>query len=436
MKTSTESTSLYPLLEETRNASFAMASLATERKNEALERFARLIEEHREFLLQQNELNCQEEKDGLEDSLYQRLVLGEEKLDALVQGMCDLAILEDPVGRILFSRRLAEGLVLEKESAPLGVIGIVFESRPDVIPQILSLALKSGNAVVLKGGAEALRSNQAFMTLVEKLNRAFDWLPEGWARLLTTREAFQEMLAYPELVDLVIPRGSSELVRRVMESTRIPVLGHTEGICHLFVHRKADMERAIPLVLDAKADYPAACNALETLLVDEPAAAVFLPAFAAAARQSGIRMKGCPATRTILPLVDEANEQDWRTEYGDLTLSIRVVDGVNEAVEHINRYGSHHTDGILTEDPAAREVFLSRVDSACVFSNASTRFSDGYRFGLGAEVGISTSRIHARGPVGLEGLVTYKYKLRGAGHTVSSFGKQKTPGSDLPGSGK
>ncbi|HUG43534.1 MAG TPA: glutamate-5-semialdehyde dehydrogenase, partial [Acidobacteriota bacterium] len=368
MKTSTEPTSLYPLLEETRNASFAMASLTTERKNESLEIFARLIEEHREFLLQQNELNCREEREGLEDSLYQRLVLSEKKLDALVQGMRDLVRLEDPVGRVLSRRKLAEGLVLEKESAPLGVIGIVFESRPDVIPQILSLALKSGNAVVLKGGAEALRSNQAFMTLVQKLNRACAWLPEGWARLLTTREEFQEMLAYPELVDLVIPRGSGELVRRVMEATRIPVLGHTEGICHLFVHRKADLQRALPLVLDAKTDYPAACNALETLLVDESVAAAFLPGFDAAARHAGIRVKGCPATRAILPLVDEADERDWRTEYGDLTLSIRVVAGLSDAVDHINRYGSHHTDGILTEDPAAREEFLRRVDSACVFS--------------------------------------------------------------------
>ena len=329
--------------------------------------------------------------------------------------------LTDPVGAIASRVQLDDGLVLERVSVPLGVIGIIFESRPDVIPQILSLILKSGNAVVLKGGKEAYHTNHAFMTLVEKLNNVCPVLPAAWAQLIDSREAVREMLAYPQYVDLVIPRGSNQLVQSVMAATQIPVLGHADGVCHLYVHPSASIEKAIPLIVDAKIQYPAACNALETLLVDSEVAGRFFPAFQHAAAAANLQLIGCEQTRTFIPEAQPASDDDWHTEYGDLRLSVKVVSGMDAAIAHINSYGSHHTDGILAADPAAIEIFLNAVDSASVFANASTRFADGFRYGLGAEIGISTAKTHARGPVGLEGLVIYKYKLRGTGQIVADY---------------
>jgi glutamate-5-semialdehyde dehydrogenase len=301
------------------------------------------------------------------------------------------------------------------------LIGIVFESRPDVIPQILSLILKSGNAVVLKGGREAVYSNNAFMKLVGDLNQRCAYLPEGWAALLDSREAVQAMLNYPQYVDLIIPRGSNQLVQSIMAATKIPVLGHADGVCHLYVHASANLKQATALAIDAKIQYPAACNALETLLVDEAIAAEFLPTFAEGARQANVVLRGCDQSQSILPDLEAATEADWRTEYGDLTLAVKVVSSLETAIAHINQFGSHHTDAIVAQDTAALERFMNAVDSACVFANASTRFADGFRFGLGAEIGISTAKTHARGPVGLEGLVIYKYKLRGNGQVVADY---------------
>ncbi len=409
------------LLRSSRQASYRMAVLGTDQKNAALEQFARLIEENADFLLEANRKDKAEQEGKISQALYQRLGLDQGKLKQLVQGIRDVVHLPDPAGQILSRTKLDEGLVLEKQTVPLGVIGIIFESRPDVIPQILSLILKSGNAVVLKGGSEALHSNRAFMALVEKLNAACPWLPESWASLVDSRQAVQEMLNYPQYVDLVIPRGSNELVQSIMAATKIPVLGHADGICHLYVHDAADIAKAVPLAVDAKAQYPAACNALETLLVEGKIADKFLPLFAKAAQKAGITLKGCNRTRQVLPDIQPATEEDWRTEYGDLTLSVKIVDSPDDAIAHINTYGSHHTDGILTENRDTAEDFVRRVDSASVFVNASTRFADGFRFGLGAEIGISTAKTHARGPVGLEGLIIYKYVLRGQGQIVASY---------------
>lgn len=415
------SSSIEERLRQSREASYALATLSTARKNEVLNAFASLIEAHADRLLAENAKDIEAQAGHISASMFQRLKLDRAKLAQLARGIRDVATLADPVGRVLARTKLDTGLILVKQSVPLGVIGVIFESRPDVLPQIVSLALKSGNAAVLKGGKEAVHSNRAFAELAETLNQQFPWLPHGWVQLLDSREDVQEMLGFPQYVDLVIPRGSNALVQSIMAATKIPVMGHADGVCHLYVHRPPDLSEGIRIAIDAKAQYPAACNALETLLVDAAIAPEFLPHFAQAANAAGIALKGCPLTRQVLPNIETATEEDWRTEYGDLTLSIRVVDHPEAAIAHINRYGSHHTDAILTSDPVVQESFLDSVDSACVFANASTRFADGFRFGFGAEVGISTSKTHARGPVGLEGLVIYKYKLRGTGQVVADY---------------
>jgi glutamate-5-semialdehyde dehydrogenase len=413
---------LEPVLKAAKNAFYTMATLTTAQKNQLLETFAAIMERNVDFLLTENRKDlAQAEQDGLAAMLYQRLKLDKGKIAQLVQGVRDLIKLPDPAGQILSATRLDDQLILEKQTVPLGVIGIIFESRPDVIPQILSLILKSGNAVVFKGGKEAQHSIAAFMELVGQLNCQCPELPAHWATMLDTREAIREILNYPQYVDLMIPRGSNQLVQSIMAATKIPVLGHADGVCHLYVHPSADLAQAVSLAVDAKAQYPAACNALETLLVDEAIAQAFLTAFAPAAKQAGITLRGCERTRRILPDAEAATEADWTTEYGNLTLSVKVLPSLEAAIAHINQYGSHHTDAILAQDSTVLECFLNAVDSACVFANASTRFADGFRFGLGAEIGISTAKTHARGPVGLEGLVIYKYKLRGNGQTVADY---------------
>ena len=411
------------LLREAKTAFYVIGALGAGVRNRALEAFAQLIERKQAYLLEENRKDLEENRGTLEESLYRRLVLDPPKLRDIVAGIRDIAASPDPIGHVLSRTRLDDGLILERVSVPIGVIAIVFESRPDVIPQILSLALKSGNAVVLKGGREARRSNHAFMQLVSDLNAGMPELPAGWAQLVDTREGFRELLRNPDYVDLVIPRGSNQMVREIMDSTKIPVLGHAEGVCHQYIHHRADLAKAVRLAIDSKAQYPAVCNAMETLLVDAGVAAGFLPAFRAEAERQGVRLRlrGCARSRNILPGIEAATETDWKTEYGNLTLAVRVVDSLEDAIDHINRYGSHHTDGIVTEDAQAREAFLSRVDSATVISNASTRFADGFRFGLGAEVGISTLKVHARGPVGVEGLTIYKYVLRGHGEVVADY---------------
>lgn len=401
-----------------RAASWRLAQLTTAQKNQALAALAEALDTHGPDLLQANQRDLQEQAGKLSSPLYQRLKLDAAKLATLRQGCRDLMALPDPVGRVLLRNSLAPDLVLERVTVPLGVLAVIFESRPDVVPQILGLALKSSNALILKGGHEALNTHHAFRGLLRTLAQTCPFLPADWALLIDTREEVHEILQMEESIDLVIPRGSNEMVRKIQQATRIAVLGHADGICHLYVDEKCDIEMAVRLAINAKVQYPSACNALETLLVAAPVAGEFLPRFAAEAATYPVEIRGCGRTRAFLPDCILATEQDWHTEYGDLRLSIRVVGGVDEAIDHINHYGSHHTDTIVTADSNSAAHFLQAVDSACVFHNASTRFADGFRFGLGSEVGISTSKLHARGPVGLEGLVTYKYKLHGHGQTV------------------
>ncbi|MCE2931325.1 MAG: glutamate-5-semialdehyde dehydrogenase [Vampirovibrionales bacterium] len=409
-------------LAQGKNAFLQMACLSCEEKNISLERLATLIEENQDAILDANDRDLAENKDALDNALYQRLKLDAGKLKQVVQGIRQLVKLDDPAGKVLATTELDDGLILTKRAVPLGLIGIIFESRPDVMPQILSLILKSGNAVVFKGGKEAKHSNQAFMdAVIHPLTAELDFLPEGWASLMESREDVQAMLNYPQYVDLVIPRGSNQLVQSIMEKTRIPVLGHADGVCHQYVHGSADLDKALEVVIDSKTQYPSACNALETLLVDEAIADAFLPRLAQRCENEGITLHACEASITYLPKAKPATPSDWTTEYGTLTLAVKLVLGVEAAIAHINQYSSHHTDGILAEESAVQARFLKAVDSASVFVNASTRFADGFRYGFGAEIGISTARTHARGPVGLEGLVTYKFELTGHHQLVKDY---------------
>ncbi|MBO4378411.1 MAG: glutamate-5-semialdehyde dehydrogenase, partial [Clostridia bacterium] len=314
-------------------------------------------------------------------------------------------------------RELSDGLDLYRVTCPIGVLGIVFESRPDALVQIASLALKSGNAVLLKGGREALGTNEVVFSLIDEAARSAG-VPEGWAHLLRTREDVNDMLSQDGLIDLLIPRGSNAFVRYIMDHTNIPVMGHADGLCHIYVDESADIAQAVRVTTDAKTQAYAVCNAVETLLVHEKIAPDFLPALKAELDTKGVLIKGDEAVRAIIGC-ESAAEEDWKTEYLDAILSIKTVSSLDEAIDHINRYGSHHTDAILTQDREKARRFVSRVDSAGTYVNCSTRFADGYRYGFGAEVGISTSKLHARGPVGLEGLCTYKYVLIGNGQTVA-----------------
>jgi glutamate-5-semialdehyde dehydrogenase len=364
-----------------------------------------------------------EARGELARSLVDRLVLDERKLDGLCDGLRQLADQTDLIGRSTLERELDEGLVLRRVSCPLGVLGVVFEARPDAVPQITGLAMRTGNAVVLKGGSEARRSNAALVALLRECLRD-QALDPGAIVLLEERAEVDALLALDRDVDLVIARGSTKFVEYVQRNSKIPVLGHAEGMCHMFLHATAKPEMAARLVVDAKCSYPAACNAVETLLW-EPGAEGALDASIAALRERGVELRGCDSTRARHPELSAAAEPDWSTEHGAPILGIRRVDDLYAALEHIDRYGSRHTDAIVAEDEDAAATFLAAVDAAGVFHNASTRFADGYRYGLGAEVGISTSKLHARGPVGVEGLVTYRWLLRGAGHVSTDYGPGK-----------
>jgi len=402
-----------------RQASYRLATLATEVKDRALEAVASALEQHRGEILQENLADQQEaRRQGLKDALVRRLALTEGKLEQLARSGRVVARLPDPVGRRLLVRELDQGLVLTRVSVPLGVIGVIFESRPDALVQIASLGLKSGNAVILKGGSEARRSNRVLFAQLHQAAASVDPAFRDALQLVETREEVRALLALDRLIDLLIPRGSGELVRSIQENTRIPVLGHAEGVCHLYVDAAAELDMAVELSWDAKCQYPAVCHAIETLLVHERVAREFLPRLAA--RLQGVELRGDERTRAIIA-ARAAGEEDWRAEYNDLILAIRVVGSLEEAVEHVNRYGSHHTDAIVTSDREAARRCLAAVDSASVMWNCSTRFADGYRYGLGAEVGIATGKIHARGPVGLEGLTSSKYLLEGSGQGVADY---------------
>ena len=365
------------------------------------------------------------EKAALDLPLRKRLAFNETKLREVCAGIDSLITLADPVGRVLSARELDAGLRLYQVSCPIGVIGVIFESRPDALAQISTLCLKSGNAVILKGGSEAAATNRVlFEIIAEASSRA--GLPHGWISLLETREDVAQLLDLSGDVDLIIPRGSNEFVRHIMKNSLIPVMGHADGVCHIYVDKDADPAMTERIVIDAKTQYVAVCNAVETLLVHAACARAVLPRLAAALAAKGVEIRGCRRTQEIISCKPAA-EEDWAAEYLDLILAVKIVDSCEEAITHINAWGSRHTDAIISADEKTASLFMERVDSADVFWNASTRFADGYRYGLGAEVGISTAKIHARGPVGLEGLVTYKWRLYGSGHIAADYaGGEKT----------
>lgn len=426
----TSESSVASIAGRARVASRAVARLSVEVRNQLLIAVAQAIENGARQILDANERDCRaaqsEAPSGkMSAAMLARLRVTDSGITQMAEQVREVAGLDDPLGRRLSVTELDDGLVLYKESCPFGVVGVIFESRPDAVPQLASLALKSGNAILLKGGVEAAHTNQALVSIWRECLVRFPVVPVGSIGLLESRADVKEMLALDRDVDLIIPRGSYALVQFIMQHSRIPVLGHSEGICHVYVDRAADLDKAIDIAYDAKVQYPAVCNAAETLLVHEAIAEKFLPLMVTKLRNAKVQIRGDSKTIALMPKDDivPATEEDWATEYSDLILSVKVVVDLDEAIDHVNRYGSRHTDAIVTEDPEAARRFQNEVDAAGVFHNASTRFADGYRYGLGAEVGISTSKLHARGPMGLEGLTTYKYKLCGDGHTVGPYAR-------------
>lgn len=376
-------------------------------------------------------------KGELTEPLVKRLDLSGTKFDGTVEMVRSVGAQPDPLGVTQRATQLDDGLDLFRVSVPIGVIGVVFESRPDALVQIASLCLKSGNAVLMKGGREAAESNRILAAIINRATAAVAGIPSGWISLLETRDDVVAMLALTDDIDLIIPRGSNEFVRYMMENTRIPVTGHSEGICHVYVDRAADLDKAVRIAVDSKVQGVATCCAAETVLVHADIAAAFLARAIGELEGHQVLIRGDERARALAGGLgggmEPASEEDWSAEYLDYIVSVKVVDSAAEAITHVNRYGSHHTDSIVTEDGVAADLFLSGVDSASVFHNASTRFADGYRYGLGAEVGISTGRLHSRGPVGLEGLTTYKYVLKGDGHIVDDYeGEHPRTYSHLP----
>ena len=403
-----------------REAAIQLNLTGNDQRGAALRMAADRLERERETIFAANRADLvAAEAEGLAAPLLKRLKFDEKKLATVCEGLRQLAAMDDPLNRTLYACELDDGLRLYRQTCPIGVIGMIFESRPDALVQISGLCLKSGNAVLLKGGREAVQTCRALFAAMDGAAREAG-IPAGWAGLLETRQDVNEMLALDGLIDLIIPRGSNEFVRYIMEHTNIPVMGHADGICHVYVDRAADLTMAVEVALDSKIQSVATCNAAETLLVHADVAAAFLPAMAEACARAGVKLRGCPRTAAIIA-VEPATDEDWSTEYLDYIYSLKVVDSLDEAIAHINRYGSHHTDAIITADSAAAERFLTMVDSAGVYHNCSTRFADGFNYGLGAEVGISTGRLHARGPVGLDGLVSYKYKLHGSGQRMADY---------------
>jgi len=429
----TESHDVTDLARRARGAARILATLPDAMRKAALLTAADRLIEHAAEILHSNELDseiarAQVEKGEMSAALFARLQTSERGIQEMSARIREVANLPDPIGRIMTTTLVDEGLLLEKVSCPLGVIGIVFESRPDVVPQVVSLTLRSGNAVLLKGGTEAFHTNQTLVGILKRSFVSFPRIPQDSVNLLHTRESVNELLQLESDVDLIVPRGSKEFVTYVATHSKVPVLGHGEGICHVYVDVAAALKKACDIVLDSKVQYPAACNSAETLLVHADIAPLVLPEILGDFETAGVEVCGCERTMAIASgaKVQAATERDWATEYSDLRISIKIVDSLDDAIAHINHYGSKHTETIVTEDQEAAERFMQEVDAAGVYHNASTRFADGFRYGLGSELGISTSKLHARGPVGVEGLTTYKYRLRGNGHTVEEFNRRRS----------
>ena len=410
--------------EKVRLASIKISQTENQNRIKALNFMADYLEKNSKEILEANNADYSSaEKKGISRALLSRLKLSKEKLNSGIEGVRKVGDLADPVNQVQIKRELSKGLILERKTVPIGVLGVIFESRPDAVMQISSLAIRSGNGVILKGGSEANLTNTSIVkALQEGLNES--GLDKNAICLLTSRKDSMAMLNLEKYINLIIPRGSNELVKFIQENTRIPVLGHADGICHLFIDIEANLEMALSVALDSKIQYPAACNAIETLLVHKDIAPAFLEKAIPLFNSNDVKLIG--DKRSVeLGLKYEASLEDWKTEYLDLILSIKIVDDLEEAITHIQKYSSKHTDGIITENSNTANKFMNVVDSAGVFHNCSTRFADGFRYGFGAEVGISTQTLPPRGPVGLEGLVTYKYFLKGDGNIVDDFSSGK-----------
>jgi glutamate-5-semialdehyde dehydrogenase len=403
---------------QARQASRDIAKADTGLKNKALLATAEALDAAREQLVQANEKDLENGRaNGLESALLDRLALTPKVIDTMIEGLRQVAALPDPVGEITDMNYRPSGIQIGKMRVPLGVIGIIYESRPNVTVEAASLCLKSGNAVILRGGSEAIHSNQAIaVCLAEGLKAA--GLSENAVQVIKTtdRAAVGELITMPDFVDVIVPRGGKGLIERISREASVPVIKHLDGICHVYIDAHADLEKAVNIALNSKTHRYGTCNTMETLLVSEAVAADVLPMLSAAYAEKGVELRGCAKTCQILADAIEATEEDWSTEYLAPVLSIKVVENMDEAIVHINDYGSHHTDAIVTENYTLSRRFLAEVDSSSVMVNASTRFADGFEYGLGAEIGISTDKIHARGPVGLDGLTSQKYVVLGDGH--------------------
>ena len=405
-----------------KEASLVLACLDKDTKNNALEVISEALKENKDRIVEANlkDLALAEET-GLASPLLKRLKFDENKLNDVREGIKSLIALEEPVGRLTMHTTLDDGLELYKVTCPIGVIGVIFESRPDALVQIASLCLKSGNGVILKGGSEANNTNAVLADVIYNAGVGAG-LPEGWLCLITSRSDVNEMLSLDQYIDLIIPRGSNAFVQYIMKNTTIAVLGHADGVCHSYIDSDCDKEKALKIVLDAKTQYVSVCNATETILIDRKISDDILPDLIKMFKEHNVEMF---ADSEIASKYGLSETNDWHHEYLDYKVSLKLVDGVDDAIRHINTYGSGHTDAIITENKEKADKFTLSVDSGCCLVNCSTRFSDGFRFGFGAEVGVSTSKLHARGPVGLDGLLSYKYKLIGNGDIVGDFASGK-----------
>ncbi len=416
--------SVVDIAKKSKFASVQALQLSSNIKNNALLKVAEILEANLDKIVLANKQDLDLAID-ISKAMYNRLKLDDNKLRDMIQGVRDIAALPDPINKEIWSREIADGMTLKKVSCPIGVIGVIFEARPDVISQISSLAIKSSNAVILKGGSEAVNTNKVIFSLINEALSAVSGFPENMISLIYTRDDVKALLDADEYVNLIIPRGSNSLVKYIKTNTKIPVLGHADGICHIYVDDSADLNKVLNICVDAKCQYPSACNSVETILVNENIASSVLPSLLMKFIENDVKVVGDEKTLQVIPNIQLATEDDWKTEYSDKIVSLKLVSSIDEAISHINKYGSGHTDSIITENSENAEKFMMFVDSAGVYHNASTRFADGFRYGFGAEVGISTNKTHARGPVGLDGLTIYKYKLFGNGDIVSDFATGK-----------
>lgn len=405
------------LAKEAKGASQKLSLVSTDTKNKALQAMSKALWNNRNFILRENVKDLEQAKQrGISGSVLARLSLDEVKVKKIADSLIQISKLKDPVGDVLSKTRRPNGLLIQKIRVPIGVILIIYEARPNVTADCMALCLKSGNAVILKGGSESLNSNKAIFKVLSDAAIS-KGIPKGSFQFIDTtdREAVKYLLGLDEWINLVIPRGGESLIREVAALSRIPVIKHYKGVCHVYVDERADLKKALAITLNAKAQNPSVCNAMETLLVSEKIYKKFLPEAAKLLQSKQVELRGDAKTLSVLSGIQKASEEDWYAEYLDLILAVRVVRNVDEAIMHIQKYGSAHSDSIVTEDKKTAEKFCREVDSACVFVNASTRFNDGGEFGMGAEMGISTDKLHARGPMGLEELTSYKYIVQGNG---------------------